>query len=177
MQKLAIAVPVTNHSLHPDMIRPLLKAFICLACLALASCATSSFNRDFKRINDQESRHDRHYIAWPWQGTWRSEVNGHHGGLRCLVEDVSLMASMKPAVPGLFRFRYHANFFGLFSANYQVSHIVRRTKNGYEFSGDQKLTGPGGGLYHYEGRVVNREFRATYRSVTDHGVFEMKRTD
>lgn len=159
------------------MIRPLLKAFICLACLALASCATSSFNRDFKRINDQESRHDRHYIAWPWQGTWRSEVNGHHGGLRCLVEDVSLMASMKPAVPGLFRFRYHANFFGLFSANYQVSHIVRRTKNGYEFSGDQKLTGPGGGLYHYEGRVVNREFRATYRSVTDHGVFEMKRTD
>ena len=158
------------------MIRQVLNAFLCLACLVLVSCATS-FNRDFNRINNLASRHDRHYIAGPWQGTWRSEVNGHHGQLRCLVEDVSLLASMKPAVPGLFRFRYHATFFGLFSANYEVSHIVRRTKSGYEFSGDQKISGLGGGLYHYEGRVMNHEFHATYRSASDHGVFEMKRPD
>lgn len=176
MQKLAVAVPVTNHSLHPIMIRQVLYAFICLACLALVGCATS-FNREFNRINNQESRHDRHGITGPWQGTWRSGGNGHHGELRCLVEDCSLLASLKPNVPGLFRFRYHATYLGLFSATYQVSHIVRPTNNGYEFNGNQKLTGLGGGLYHYEGRVMNREFRATYRSASDHGVFEMKRPD
>lgn len=174
MQKLAVAVPVTNHSLLPDMIRKLLTHSLCLACFALASCA-SSFNREFKRINDQESRHDRNVISGPWQGTWRSEVHGHHGDLRCLVTDINLTASMKPYVPGLFRFRYHATFLGLFSATYNVSHTVRRTKNGYEFSGDQKLSGLCGGLYHYEGRFMNQKFTATYSSATDHGRFEMKR--
>lgn len=158
------------------MIRHFLNTILCLACLALANCA-SSFNREFKRINDQESRHDRHYIAGPWRGSWRSEVNGHHGKLRCLVLDPNLLASMKPHVPGLFRFRYHATYLGLFSATYDVSHTVRRTKTGCEFSGDQILKGIGGGLYHYEGRVVNGTFRATYRSARDHGVFEMNRPD
>lgn len=156
------------------MIHKSLNTFLCLACLALASCA-SSFNHEFKRLNDQESRHDRYVITGPWQGTWRSEVNGHHGELRCLVTDINLTASMKPYVPELFRFRYHATFLGLFSATYNVSHTVRRTMNGCEFSGDQKLAGMCGGLYHYEGRVVNQKFTATYRSATDHGVFEMKR--
>ncbi len=139
-------------------------------CLALASCS-SSFNREFKRINDQESRHDRHFITGPWQGTWRSEVNGHHGELRCLVLDPN------QCVPVSYGFRYHATFLGALSATYNVMHIVRRTKDGCEFSGDQKLNGLCGDLYHYEGRVINHEFRATYRSASDHGVFEMSRPD
>lgn len=158
------------------MIHKSLNAFLILACLALASCA-ASFNRDFKRSSELTCRHDRLGITGPWEGTWRSEVNGHHGELRCLVEGCSLLASMKPGVPGLHRFRYHATFLGVFSATYEVSHIVRRTKSGYEFSGDQKISGLGGGMYHYEGRVTNHEFHATYRSAMDHGVFEMRWPD
>lgn len=63
----------------------------------------------------------------------------------------------------------------VFSASYAVEHRVAATKDGFTFSGDQILSGIGGGLYHYEGKGTSSEFCATYRSRFDRGVFQLKR--
>jgi hypothetical protein len=138
-----------------------------LLCLGLASCSTT-YNREWKTATASGSSVQIKDVSGPWKGIWRSEANGHSGELRCII-------SPQAGTPGAYRFHYHATFMGTLSATYDVTHLVKQTKNGFVFAGDQKLTGLGGGMYHYEGGGTLKEFRATYRSSSDHGVFEMKR--
>jgi hypothetical protein len=103
-------------------------------------------------------------------------MNGHTGELRCIVSATAAeapAAGMKAGEP--FKFHYHATFMNFLSATYDVTHRVRRTRDGFSFTGDQAILGKGSGTYHYEGRATPGEFHATFRSESDHGVFEMKR--
>ena len=138
-----------------------------LLCLGFASCSTS-FNREWETAMASPAGAHFKDVSGPWKGTWRSDASGHSGELRCII-------SPQAGTPGAYRFHYHATFMGTLSATYDVTHVVKRAKDGFVFSGDQKLSGLGGGMYHYEGGGTSREFRATYRSSSDHGVFEMKR--
>lgn len=107
-------------------------------------------------------------IEGPWEGTWLSHVNGHKGRLRCLVGPEKTAAGERD-------FRYRATWKGFLSATFPSVHQVRKTNDGFKFSGEHRMADWAGGLYHYEGSVKNGRFSATYRCELDHGVFELSR--
>ena len=150
------------------------------AILMLTSCS-AGFNREWRQALADGRGSERHELTGAWQGTWRSEVNGHHGELRCIVSLVGKDGYPEGSdahscyIGQTTRFHYHATFMKSLSATYDVTHQVFRTKDGFTFSGDQKLSGIGGGFYHYEGRGTPARFSATFRRASDHGVFELER--
>lgn len=146
------------------MNRPFLFLIACVFGCCLFSCS-ANFNQQWKQAVATKPAAD---ITGPWLGYWHSDANGHQGELRSIV-------TVLDEKTGACRFQYHATFMKFLSGGYAVTHLVQRTKDGFTFSGDQPLTGLGGGLYHYEGKATPQEFHATYRSEGDHGVFEMKR--
>ena len=133
----------------------------------LVSCSTG-YNREWKQVLAKTTGAAPRDLTGPWQGTWRSEARGNNGGLRCIV-------TREDGSSGRCRFHYHATYHKIFSATYDVYHVVRVHGGGFVFSGEQKLTGPGGGLYSYEGKGTPSQFSATFRSGSDHGVFELRR--
>ena len=150
---------------HLIMRSPLL--VLAIAALGLSSCSIG-YNREWSKAKAQASHQPPKDMSGPWLGTWRSDVNGHNGELRCIVTPLAGNAGQE-------RFHYHATFMKILSATYDVTHVVKPVKGGFTFAGDQVLTGAGGGLYHYEGNATPSTFHATFRSEKDHGVFEMKR--
>ena len=140
---------------------------LAVAIVGLSSCSVG-FNREWSKAKALAASHPPKDMSGPWVGTWRSDVNGHSGELRCIVTPLA-------GSEGKERFHYHATFMKILSATYDVTHVVKPGKEGFAFSGDQKLTGAGGGLYHYEGKATPETFHATFRNEKNHGVFEMKR--
>ena len=102
-----------------------------------------------------------------WVGTWRSEVSGHHGDLKAVVT-----AAPSESPPHDFNFRYHATYAKILSGSFTTTHHV---DDSGKLTGSEDLGSFAGGVYRYEGMVTPTEFRATYTSAKDHGVFEMKR--
>ena len=135
--------------------------------LGLSSCSIG-YNREWAKAGQEATVRPPKDMSGPWIGTWRSDMNGHHGDLRCIVTPLA-------GNDGKERFHYHATFMRFLSATYDVTHVVKPTKDGFVFSGDQALYGKGSGLYHYEGKATSQTFHATFHSESDHGVFEMKR--
>ena len=93
--------------------------------------------------------------------------------MRCIVTRTGTNWHVDPG--SAHRFHYHATFMKFLSATYDVLHLVNQKKDTFVFSGDQEISGKGSGVYHYEGHATPLEFHATFRSASDHGVFEMKR--
>lgn len=158
---------------------PLLFAAIVVA-LGLSSCSIG-YNREWTKAKQEAAAHPPKDMSGPWVGTWRSDKNGHHGDLRCIVSVVGKDGYGEGNDPHRFhigqtnRFHYHATFMKFLSATYDVTHQIFRSHDQFTFSGDQALYGKGSGLYHYEGKATPQTFHATFRSESDHGVFEMKR--
>ena len=132
--------------------------------LLFSLCGCSTFNRDWRRVAEHPASSDS--IEGRWEGTWRSDVNGHHGDLRCL---------MTEETNSLYQARFRASFGGIFRFNY-TAHLEMQPHDmiGWEFSGDADL-GKLGGVYYYEGRATSTNLASTYRSKYDHGTFEMRR--
>ena len=105
-------------------------------------------------------------LEGPWQGRWRSEVNGHSGKLRCLV---------KPQEDGKYQARFHAKYAGIFSFSYAVVLQTKQVDQDIKFQGEADLGKLAGGIYYYDGMADPTNFFAAYRSRHDHGVFEMQR--
>jgi hypothetical protein len=106
-----------------------------------------------------------------WQGVWISDANGHTGDLRCL---------LSKKAEGGYEARYHATYSWCwipFTFEYAVPMTAERGKDGeWRFKGEAELgCWVAGGHYTYEGTAKGSEFRSTYRSEEDRGVFEMKR--
>jgi len=75
--------------------------------------------------------------------------------------------------------RYYAAYdwclFG-FTFEYTVPMSAELEGKSWKFRGSAELgCWIGGGLYEYEGTAGGGEYRATYRSSDDHGIFRMKR--
>ncbi len=137
---------------------------ITLALGILTGCST--FNRDW---NEEPARviipTD---ISGHWQGSWRSEVNGHHGALRCIVRQED---------EHHYQARYRAIYGKIFSFEYTVPITVERSRDLFTFKGEANLGKLAGGIYDYEGTASPTNFYSTYRSKYDHGVFQMTRPD
>jgi hypothetical protein len=138
---------------------PISFAFLVAALL----CGCSSFNRDWKRVAGQSQGENT--PEGRWEGSWISEGNGHHGGLRCLLSSEE---------DSQYKARFRATWGGVFHFNYTARFELQPHDIGWEFDGEADL-GKLGGVYYYEGRATTTNMASTYRSKYDHGRFELNR--
>jgi len=135
----------------------------CLTVL-LSSCSLS-FKREWKAALKNGPQTG---IEGAWEGTWKSDANGHHGRLRSVV-------GPKKNQAGDHSFHYHATWAGILSGSYRADHRVRTEKGHLVFQGEHQMPGWAGGLYTYSGTVKGDEFSAQYECSMDKGTFQMKR--
>jgi len=140
----------------------------------LVACGSVRFERAWERSAapaeavqadaDEAPRRER------WEGTWRSEWNGHAGGLRCLmwrVDEHHLHAWFLSTYARVLSFEHDTLF-----------HLEPRGDGAFELSGSQDLGQLVGGVYTYRGQVDASSFHATYAAENgDHGVFELRRVE
>jgi hypothetical protein len=106
-------------------------------------------------------------LAGRWEGSWRSDANGHTGRLRCVVT---------PLGPNRYRAHFHAVYWKIFRFAYAVELNARAADGGRTaFQGAADLGWWAGGRYSYAGDAGAADFAATYNSRYDHGVFRMQR--
>ena len=133
------------------------------AAVALCACGCSSFNHEWQAAGKMPASTSGD-ISGRWEGTWKSEVNGHNGKLRCLIK------------PGERANHYdawfHANYFKILSFSYTVDLETKRQGDVFQFTGSADLGGSQG-VYNYDGHADRSRFLSTYASKSDHGTFEM----
>jgi len=139
---------------------PALRALFLVTLLGAAGCG--SFNREWRRTTSDPGA----VLAGRWEGSWISQVNGHHGKLRCIVAKGS---------EGEFQARFHARYGHVFTFGYTVKLHSVETNSMATFEGDADLGSVAGGLYHYAGSADGKHFESTYSSRYDHGKFTMQR--
>jgi hypothetical protein len=130
----------------------------------LAGC--SSFERDWRAAAALPAAADP--LLGRWEGTWRSEVNGHHGGLRAIITRDAA---------GVYQARYRATYASLFSFEHSLPMKVEREGGGARFEGSADLGWLAGGVYTYAGQAGEGRYTSTYRSKHDHGLFELQRSE
>ena len=88
-----------------------------VVCLLLAGCT------DFKKVWAQEMQkpaQKRVDLTGPWEGTWKSDFNGHNGKLRCII-------TKQP--DGQYEFHYWAQWQKVLSGSFNVclnSHAIAK---------------------------------------------------
>ena len=140
----------------------MVKSQIALLVIGLL-CGCSTFKRDFKRAAVPAPSENS--IEGPWQGEWRSEANGHHGHLLCL---------LTLDHDSLYEARFRATFLHILHFSYTANFEMQSHAIGWEFNGEANL-GKLGGSYYYEGRATPTNIISTYRSKYDHGTYELGR--
>jgi hypothetical protein len=136
-----------------------------LGVMALVlSTGCSSFHKEWKVAT--KSPVPANSIDGPWTGEWRSERNGHHGTLRCVMTKTS---------DTTYRAHFRAHFFKIFRYTYAATLTGCETNGAVALQGEADLGKLAGGVYKYDGRVTSIEFRSTYTSKHDHGNYQMSR--
>jgi hypothetical protein len=101
-----------------------------------------------------------------WAGTWKSDVNGHTGKLRCVVSP--------PKGSDEQTFLYRATWMKVLAATFKTAKTVTPKTQGATFVGEKNL-GVLGGTFRCKGSIQDDHFQATYESAVDHGVFALDR--
>ena len=135
-----------------------------LSFLVLAMAGCSTFHRDWRHAASTSPAPSD--ITGRWQGSWQSDVNGHHGRLRCLVTREG---------EGEYHARFHANYLKVFRFGYTVPLSVQEANGAFRFQGEADLGRLAGGRYTYEGKATRTEFFSAYQAKKDHGTFRMTR--
>lgn len=138
-------------------------ALVLAGLLLAATTGCSSFERSWHAA---ASFPPPHSLAGRWEGSWRSDVNGHQGRLRCLIT---------PQTDDVFEARFHATYLKVLRFGYTVPLTAQFTNDAWHFQGEADLGKMAGGVFHYAGTATNQRFHSTYRSRSDHGTFEMQR--
>ncbi len=142
--------------------------FLLLLPLVLAQCGTAGFEQEWKTALADPHQSAPQDITGDWTGTWRSDANGHHGVLRCVI-------SHEDGKSDDYRFHYHATYGQMLTVAYVVTEQVKRKGDHFILTGDHDLGYLAGGMYHYEGTSTMKNMKSTYRSSADHGVFDLAR--
>lgn len=101
-----------------------------------------------------------------WEGTWRSESNGHNGPLRAIIVRQD---------NGGYRTWFHAGYGGIFTFEHQITLNARPDGNFHAFEGSADLGWLAGGVFHHSGKASDKLFYSTFKAEGDHGIFEMWR--
>lgn len=136
--------------------------------LLLSSCSGPAFNRAWKQAQHQPPADA---VCGQWTGTWKSDFNGHHGKLQCVVTP--------PAKPGQpHGFFYRATWMRILSGAYRAEHTVKPAgKAAWTLSGSHEMPSWAGGLYTYEGKLTPETFTARYECEIDHGTYALSRPE
>ena len=135
-----------------------------LAALLLASC--SSYQKDFRSA--AKTYQPKPSPTGPWKGTWKSEVNGHHGPLWCLV-------SHDQSAPQTWHFRYRAGWGVLQFGDYTHS-IPAKLKRDGALPVSGKMTLPKNfGTYAVKGTLTEDRFDLRYKGNGDKGTMTLTR--
>ncbi len=126
----------------------------------------SGFHRAWKQEVSKNINYPPSSIEGAWEGKWLSDVNGHHGRLRCLVQRNE---------DGTLTTWYHAKYKKVLGFAYSVDVRAEPAPNGHSFEGEADLGKLAGGNYEYKGAVADGVFNATYKSKFDYGSFKMNR--
>ena len=100
--------------------------------LLLLSTGCSGFNREWKKTTAVED--DR--LAGRWEGGWLSDVNGHHGKLRCIVTKTNEEYSA----------RFRATYQIILHFTYTVPLRAEADGGSVKFGGEADLGLAGGGV-------------------------------
>jgi hypothetical protein len=136
--------------------------FLLIGAVGLTGC--SSFHKEWRTAN--KAPVPANSIEGPWQGGWRSEQNGHHGALRCVVTKTS---------EGAFRAHYRATYAKIFHFTYVTTLNGRETNGVVALQGEADLGKLAGGVYTYQGTATSTHFHSAYSSKYDHGEYDMSR--
>ncbi|YCM46232.1 hypothetical protein V2O64_09390 [Verrucomicrobiaceae bacterium 227] len=130
----------------------------------LVSC--SGYQRDFKSAASEFQ--PAKTPEGPWKGTWRSEVNGHHGPLWCLVSNDHM-------APKIWHFRYRAGWGVLQFGDYTHS-VETKLKTGGTLPLDSAMTLPKNfGTYAVKGQLTPTQFSVRYEGSGDRGTMTLTR--
>jgi len=129
------------------------------AAKSASSVSTSILQRGFADLDSLNGR---------WQGTWKSKVNGHHGTLRCLMQEIE---------PGLYSAWFDSTFLRVVHFKSRTELRTERKGDHWQFEGEKDLGWWVGGLYTYRGEASPLDFQSTYHCKADHGLFTLKRLD
>ena len=135
-----------------------------VALLLTGACGCSSFDRHWEAAASRIALAD--HLEGRWVGTWSSDVNGHSGGLRCVVTKMD---------GKIYRAAYRATFAKILTARYTVVLHGRNQEGRTYVEGSHDLGWLAGGLYHYQGSSDGERFVSTYHSKSDYGQFDMAR--
>lgn len=138
-----------------------------LAVLFLACAGCSRFEKRWREAAADVSGTTA--MVGRWQGTWKSDANGHTDELRCIITATGT---------DQFNAHYHARYRrGLFRFRFQyaVPLVAKPSGDRWSFSGSADLGWLAGGIYRYEGVVSSNQFHSTYDSRYDRGQFYMQR--
>lgn len=143
-------------------------AWLCGLCLLAAPGCTalSGYHHDWREAT--RWCHRPVELTGAWDGHWVSDKSGHRGHLRAIICRTS---------DGRYYARFHARFFKLLTANYDIPLCVAHEGCRVRFWGSAYLGELAGGTYHCSGYATACEFRACYRSSNDFGRFEMCRVE
>ncbi len=130
--------------------------------LLSSGCAALDFDRDFDVAVAHGAMDER---TGPWDGTWRSDVDGDHGSLRCIVRESGL---------NQYEARFKAIHDGITPYVYTGKMRAVEDGNGVLMTGRANL--PVHGTYDWTGRIIGDTFTADYRTKRDEGTFTMTRS-
>ena len=136
--------------------------FTTFATVVLTGC--SSFHKEWKAAMNRPV--PTNSIEGPWAGDWRSDKNGHHGSLRCVVTKTSETA---------YRAHFRAHFWKIFRYTYAATLNGTETNGVVALRGEANLGKLAGGVYKYEGKATPTDFQSNYESKYDHGHYQMAR--
>jgi len=132
----------------------------------LLTTGCSSFNREWKATAAAPPAPGS--IEGAWVGTWLSDHNGHHGGLRAIITKLDT---------DRYHTRFHATYMKILTFGQAVDLDVRQDGTNFTFSGAADLGKAYGGLYQYKGNSSPNGFYSTYNCSIDNGTFRMKRPE
>jgi hypothetical protein len=140
----------------------MIRSLLLFSALFLTSCG-SSYHSAF-----QKAKQAPHSVEGPWKGSWKSEINGHHGPLWCIV-------SQNKKEPALWNFRYRAGWGVLQFGDYLHQVPTKLEPNG-SLPLEAKMKLPKNfGTYSVKGQLTPEEFKVRYYGQGDKGTMILSR--
>lgn len=136
-----------------------------LVCLAGSGCSTFNLDWDAARALPRQPAD----LTGRWEGTWKSDSNGHTDKLRCLVTKTDA---------GQYEARFHALYKRVVTLTfgYTVPLAVQESEPcKWTFQGEAELGWYAGGHYTYNGQATTTNFFSLYDSKYDRGSFVLTR--